>query len=88
MASIKSHIVCILDKTSPSKIFQSMISSNTFYDKHYITKVSFPSNLSDWIEAGPHFKIEYYIISTNYYKIESFKRKLATIKDKHIIWIV
>lgn len=82
MASIKSHIVCILDKTSPSKIFQSMISSNTFYDKHYITKVSFPSDLSDWIEA------EYYIISTNYYKIESFKRKLATIKDKHIIWIV
>jgi hypothetical protein len=90
MAHMKSHIICILNKTnnSISKIFESMIHSYTFSDRHHVGKVDTPYELFDWINADPQFEIEYYVISTEYYKIEAFKRELATIKDKHIIWIV
>lgn len=88
MANMRSHIICILDTTIPSKIFESIIYSHIFFDKYHVGKANSPYELFDWINAEPQFKIEYYIISTEYYKIESFKRELATIKDKHIIWIV
>ena len=88
MANMKSHIICILDTSIPSKIFKSMKDSHMFYNKHHISRVNTPNDLLGWINAGPQFKIEYYIISTHYYKIEAFKRRLTTIKDKHIICIV
>lgn len=56
-------------------------------DYNKVLEAETPYELFDWINADPQFEIEYYVISTEYYKIEAFKRELATIKDKHIIWL-
>lgn len=53
MANMKSHIICILDTSIPSKIFKSMKDSHMFYNKHHISRVNTPNDLLGWINAGP-----------------------------------
>ena len=84
MGKVKTTIVCIIDNKTPSKLYKSLEDSL----QYYVDRVFYPYQLLDYINDQPRYKIEYYVISTKYCKAESFKEALATIKDKHIIWIV